>query len=85
MDEAFEDAICFVEKLPPLVLQPRISLVIDGEVNFSWKTDEVYIDLGFYGDGEGGSYFAEDSAGHKYYGDSFPPGELPQEIVQLIS
>ena len=84
-DAAFDDARRFIENLPPLTIRPEISMVVDGEINFSWKTNDVYIDLGFYGDGEGGSYFAEVSSGRKYYCDSFPPDELPKAIARLIA
>ena len=83
-DEAFNDARKFVESLPRLRLVPKIVLIVDGEVNFSWDTDGIHIDLGFHGDGEGGSYFAKDESGIKYYCDSFAPDELPDEILRLI-
>ena len=84
-DEAFNDARLFVQSLPLLTIVPKISLVVDGEVNFKWNSNDIHIDLGFYGDGEGGSYFAKDRSGNKYYCDSFSPNELPEEILCLIS
>ena len=84
-DAAFNDARLFIENLPVLAIEPAISLVVDGEINFSWKTDDIYVDLGFYGDGDGGSCFAEDCAGRKYYYDSFPADELPEEVARLIT
>ena len=83
-DEAFNDARRFVESLPRLRLVPKVVLIVDGEVNFSWETDRIHIDLGFHGDGEGGSYFARDESGTKYYCDSFDPDELPDEVLRLI-
>lgn len=82
--KAFDDARRFIESLPTLRIVPTIALIVDGEVNFSWDTDGVHIDLGFHGDGEGGSYFAKDDSGRKYYCDSFAPDELPDEILRLI-
>ena len=84
-DAAFDDARRFLEGLSELKIHPKLSLVADGEINFSWENDDVYIDLGFYGDGKGGSYYAEDSSGRKYYRDSFPPDKLPREIAVLIT
>ena len=82
--EAFNDARLFVLSLPLLKIVPKISLVVDGEVNFKWNNNGSHIDLGFYGDGEGGSYFAKDPSGRKYYCDSFSASELPEEILCLI-
>lgn len=83
-EAAFADARLFLEKLAPLKITPRITLVADGEISFGWQSDGIYIDLGFYGDGEGGSYYAEDGSGRKYHCDSFPPESLPDEIARLI-
>lgn len=85
VDAAFDDARRFLEGLSELKFHPKISLVADGEINFSWENDDVYIDLGFYGDGKGGSYYAEDSSGRKYYRDSFHPDKLPSEVADLIT
>ena len=84
VDAAFVDARLFLKNLVPLRITPTISLVADGEINFAWESDGVHIDLGFYGDGEGGSYYAEDSSGRQYHCDSFPPKELPHDIARLI-
>ena len=84
VDAAFVDARLFLRNLAPLRITPTISLVADGEINFAWESDGVHIDLGFYGDGEGGSYYAEDSSGRQYHCDSFPPEELPHDIARLI-
>ena len=85
VEAAFEDARRFLENLPELVRKPTITLVIDGEINFSWDYGDLYIDLGFYGDGEGGSYFAEDRYGREYGIESFDPSTLPDEILRLIT
>lgn len=84
VEAAFVDARLFLENLRPLRIIPRLTLVDDGEINFGWDSDNIYIDLGFYGDGEGGSYFAEDDSGRKYHCDSFRPESLPDEISRLI-
>ena len=84
-EAAFRDARSFLTNLAPLKFIPKITLVADGEVNFLWESAEVYVDLGFHGDGEGGSYYAEEKrASRKYHCDSFPSEELPSEIVRLV-
>ena len=83
---AFADARTFISRLPlneiPL---PEISLADDGEVNFFWKNDGVYIDLGFYGT-ETCSYFARGKDGLRHYGEATPASEgLPLEITALFA
>ena len=84
--QAFADARTFISRLPlneiPL---PEISLADDGEVNFFWKNDGVYIDLGFYGTGTC-SYFARGKDGLRHYGEATPASEgLPLEITALFA
>ena len=84
--QAFADARTFITRLPlneiPL---PEISLADDGEVNFFWKNDGVYIDLGFYGTGTC-SYFARGKDGLRHYGEATPASEgLPLEITALFA
>ena len=55
-NKAFADARVFVRTLPPELPAPTISLAADGEVNFFWDHDGVYIDLGFYGTGDYSCY-----------------------------
>ena len=83
--QAFADARSFICRLPlcPIRL-PDIGVADDGEVNFLWDGDGVYIDLGFYGTGDY-SYFALDEDGQKFHGDDVPAtGILPAELVNLI-
>lgn len=84
VEAAFADARLFLESLAPLRITPKISLVSDGEINFAWDGEGIYVDLGFYGDGEGGSYYAEDSSGNRYHCDSFAPEQLPHDVARLV-
>lgn len=66
------------------VSAPHVGLSDDGEINFFWKSDSIVIDLGFEGDGTY-SYFAEDDAGYRHYGDSLPLDQpLPVEVVSKL-
>ena len=85
-DQAFADARTFIECLPlSLIPMPEISLAHDGEINFLWESDDIYVDLGFYGTGTY-SYFARGRDGHGILGEDIPALEgLPGKIVSLFS
>ncbi len=66
------DAVSFAERLPvQMRVRPHISLADDGEVNFSWSQDGIWIDLGFYGTGTY-SFYARDKSGQEWSGDDIP-------------
>lgn len=83
---AFADARAFVKRLPvESIPTPDIGLADDGEVNFLWISDNVYIDLGFYGTGSY-SCFARDSNGREILRDDLPAdGGLPDDIADIFS
>ena len=83
--QAFADARAFIGQLPTCPIRlPDIGVADDGEVNFLWDGDGVYIDLGFYGTGDY-SYFASDEDGQEFRCDDLPAdGILPAELVNLI-
>lgn len=83
---AFADAQAFVQRLPvDSIPTPDIGLADDGEVNFLWITDDVYIDLGFYGTGSY-SCFARDGNGREILHDDLPAvGGLPDDIASMFS
>lgn len=85
-DQAFDDARAFIGCLPlPLIPMPEISLAHDGEINFLWEGDDIYVDLGFYGTGTY-SYFARGRDGYGIRGEDIPASEgLPDKIVSLLS
>ncbi len=82
---AFTDAKAFVERMPrPLRATPHISLAGDGEINFAWNGDRIYVDLGFYGTGTY-SFFARDLEGRKYHGDDVPARKpIPEALKQML-
>ena len=84
-ERAFADARSFIRRLPPCPIRlPNIGVADDGEVNFLWDSDGIYIDLGFYGAGTF-SYFARAGDGQRFYGDDLPAsGILPGNLVNLI-
>ena len=86
-DAAFEEARMFVENLlPSALLSVHMSMAADGEINFSWDTEQVDIDLGFYGT-RPCSYYAEDKIKQKdIIGETFDPAEgLPEPLRVFFS
>jgi hypothetical protein len=64
---------------------PYISPSSDGEVNFYWKTNNLLLDLGFFGDGTY-SYYARLPNGRELIEDEAPLDKtLPSEVIDLIS
>lgn len=47
---AISQARQFIHLLPSDTKLPHISVAEDGEINFFWRSDSTYIDVGFYGD-----------------------------------
>ena len=60
---AIIDAILFVNLLPRNATKPQVSVAADGEINFFWRSNDVYIDIGFFGDGMIDYYASVDSQG----------------------
>ena len=69
----------------PLKVAPHISLADDGEVNFAWSADGMWIDLGFYGTGTY-SFYAQDKDGNEWFGDDIPVmSSLRKELRGLLA
>lgn len=85
-ERAFVDARNFAVRMPtPLRALPHISLADDGEVNFAWTREDLYLDLGFYGD-DIFSFYGRNSHGEESFGDDVQVGrELPEDLKQLIT
>jgi hypothetical protein len=49
---AIDEAINFVENLPPFVDLPEPMVSSDGQVGFFWHDANIYLDIGFRGRGE---------------------------------
>jgi len=81
---ALKDAFKFTQTFNWFEIKhkPVISFVEDGEVNFSWNTPEIKIDLGFYGTGTY-SYYAKFADGRELMGDDTPTAKpLPVDILK---
>jgi hypothetical protein len=63
---------------------PHISAADDGEINFWWDRDGLYIDLGFFGDGSY-SFYARLPNGKEITEDEAPIAQsLPSELLSLL-
>jgi len=82
--ETINDALSFIEKLPYGVIEPRPGVSGDGEISLFWENDDIYIDIGFLGDGTYVLY-ARDSQDIEYFKDSIDlNSKLPTALLNLI-
>ena len=83
--ETISNALSFLEKLPYGVIEPRPGVSGDGEISLFWENDEIYIDIGFSGDGTYVLY-ARDSQDIEYFKDSIDlHSPLPVALLNLIN
>lgn len=79
------DAVKFARTLDLAFLHlPHISAADDGEINFWWDIDGLYIDLGFFGDGSY-SFYAKLPNGKEIIEDETPVSRsLPRELLSSL-
>lgn len=78
---AVRESLRFVEALPPLLPPPHLGVADDGEINFSWTGEGVFIDVGFRGDGHLHYFARVDSEAIEGGGDvPFPVAVLPPTL-----
>ncbi len=83
--DTVKDTLEFLEKLPFGVTEPRAGLSGDGEISLFWESDEIYIDIGFLGDGNF-TFYARDGQGIEYFKDEIGLDEpLPDALLHLIN
>ena len=66
--EAVDNAFEFLKKRPKDIPHPYPQIAPDGEVGLYWRTEEVHVELSFYGDGQ-----------FSYYARYVPAGGEPDE------
>lgn len=65
--------------------RPTISLSEDGEINFLWQSDALYLDLGFVGEGTY-TFYGKAQDGEIFLGDDKALSEpLPDRLLSLMS
>lgn len=83
--ETVKDTLIFMEKLPFGVNEPRPGLSGDGEISLFWETDDIFVDIGFLGDGKY-AFYARDSQAVEYFKDDIDlKAPLPEALLNLIS
>ena len=80
-----DEAVQFAQILDLASLHlPHISAADDGEINFWWDIDGLYIDLGFFGDGFY-SFYAKLPNGTEIIEDEMPVSRtLPSELLSSL-
>ena len=67
------------------MILPVISMTSDGEINFIWIKDDLYVDLGFFGDQTYAFYWKRDN-GVSLGGDNVDCSrELPSELMAALA
>lgn len=86
--DAVLDALSFLDLRPGDVALPYPQIAPDGEVGFYWRTEDVFAEIGFYGDGEFSYYakytpkggeFVQTGRDHCSVGD-----EWPEELLLIL-
>ena len=88
--EAVTDAIDFLTMRPDDIPLPYPQIAPDGEVGLYWRVDEVYAEVGFYGDGECSYYARYTPAGREPLeygrdGCSLDAGEWPEGLLLILN
>ena len=84
------DAINFLTMRPDDIPLPYPQIAPDGEVGLYWRVDEVYAEVGFYGDGDC-SYYARytpaggESVEHGRDSCSLDAGEWPEGLLLVLN
>lgn len=80
---AIEEAQLFASRLAPAAFEPAIEPSGDGEINFVWRSHDLYVEVGFDGDGEA-SYLIKSKDGATTFGE-FPASAIPAEVMAAIT
>lgn len=82
---AVNDALGFIDILPATAILPYVALADVGEVNFYWRGNALFIDVGFVGDGMMHYYVSEEASGvDEDASISFSGRSLPPVIAQAV-
>jgi hypothetical protein len=83
--EAIADALSFIRLLPLRARLPKPMVAGDGEVGFYWKSDDCYIDVGFFGNGTISYYGHAKREGFEVH-DTTPYDRraLPKDLLAVI-
>ena len=79
---AIDDALRFVDLLPAESPVPHVSVADDGEINFFRRRQGLFVDIGFFGDGQIHYYARVEARGIDVDGsEPFSGRSLPRDLV----
>ena len=83
---AISDALRFIDLLPADGPMPHVAVADDGEVNFFRRREGLFVDIGFYGDGQIHYYARVEAEGIDVDGsEPFGGRSLPRDLVIPIT
>lgn len=82
--EAINEAIMFVEGLPPFIALPAPMVSNDGEVGLFWHDDALYLDVGFRGLGQCSFFGKVGIQKYKGRGHIARSSPVPPELLDLF-
>ena len=83
--QAVNDALRFIDLIPATAVLPYVALADDGEVNFFWRRDGLFIDIGFVGDDMMHYYVSARAQGVDSDASiQFTGRSLPRDIVKTM-
>lgn len=82
--DTVNNALSFIEKLPFNAKEPRPGVSGDGEISLFWENDDIFVDIGFSGDGKY-TFYARDNQAIEYFKDEIDLKDpLPEALLNLI-
>lgn len=82
---AVDNALAFISKLPNNLVLPKPMLSGNGNIGLYWKTDTLYLDIEFEGDGSYSYYAEKDGSDHSLFDDLVSvTAELPEALAQIL-
>ena len=82
--DAINEAIQFVENIPPFIVLPEAMVSNDGEVGLFWNNDDFYLDVGFRGCGECSFFGKSGQIKVKGRGNTEKVGPVPTELFDFF-
>jgi len=84
LSETVNNTLEFIEKLPFNAREPRPGVSGDGEISLFWESDDIFVDIGFLGDGKY-TFYARDSQAIEYFKDDIELKDpIPEALLNLI-
>lgn len=76
-----DNAVKFIEAIPFRIVQPKAMIGSDGDVGFTWRCGDDYLEVGFM---EGEMSFCCQKGGEWQYGDFAFTGSIPETLLHSV-